>query len=100
MSRNNSGRHGRAIDQPHSRGEGFAGDRVGHTKATGLGDARVALEHQIDFGWLNLEAGAVDLILDAAGQADAALCVHDAGIAGAVPAVLEHLLRSGRRARK
>jgi hypothetical protein len=61
------------VDKPNGDRNGFAADRISYRESTSLGNSRMGFEQAVDLGGLHFESGAVDFILDPAGQADLAV---------------------------
>lgn len=77
---------------------GFARHRIRHAERAGLCNGGMALEQAVEFRGLHFEPGAIDLIFDAAGDANIAAIVDRAAIAGVKPAVAHDLGREIRAA--
>src|SRR5271169_6444937 len=53
--------------QANGRGNSLSSQRIVDAEHAGFCDGRIGLEQGIDLGWLHLEPGPIDLVLDAAG---------------------------------
>jgi hypothetical protein len=89
----------RALDEAYRRRHGLASYGIRHAEHTGLGNGGMAFEQAVYFGGLHFEPGAIDLILDAAGDPYGSGCVDRAPIAGVKPAIVQDLVREIRPAK-
>jgi hypothetical protein len=80
-----------ALAQHHDRGDLLAELGVRHRRSTPPAPPRVVHQDLVDLARADLLAAAVDDLLQPAGQAEVALGVHHALVAGAEPAVGERL---------